>query len=66
MPLFSSNKVIYDIFYSLNIYATFLIFKLVFKIRSFRSKNVIFHIRKKTNAARLCDLVCFALNTMGL
>ncbi len=65
MPLFLSNTFI-DIFYSLNMYTTFLIFKLVFKLSIFRSKNKTFHIRKKIDAARLGDLVCFALNTIIL
>ncbi len=66
MPLFLSNNVINTTFYSLNMYTTFLIFKLVFKLSIFRSKNIKFHSQKKTDAARLGDLVCFALNTMGI
>ncbi len=47
-------------------YTTFLIFKLVFKLCIFRSKNKTFHCRKKRDVAHLGDLVFFALNTMRL
>ncbi len=61
-------------------YTTFLIFKLVFKLSIFRSKNKTFHSRKNIDAARLgtftfmhladafiqCDLQCSLLMQLTL